>query len=414
MRTILYLKLRFLAKLMLARYQPTVIGITGSIGKTSTKNAIYTVLNRAYPVRKSYKSYNNQIGVPLTILGFETAGNNIFGWLKILFLSVGRIVYQSDYPQILVLELGADRKGDLKYLTSFTKPSIGVLTGIGSSHQEHFKDQQEIIKEKKALIDALPEQGTAILNFDNQPTKNIGLQTDCQVVYYGLDQGAGFQATDIKFTEHGMEYKLAGQGQMMPVKMKALGKSQVYNSLAALAVASVFKLDLVEAVSALKNYDGEKGRQRMLPGKKQTQIIDDSYNSAPESAEMALETLSELPVKGRRIAILGDMLELGDISNRAHLDLGRNAAKTVSLLITVGELGKIVKQGAELAGLSNIKHYQTVEDLNKDILPIIQKDDMILIKASQGIRLDRAVKKILSMNLDPRKELVRQSNEWGE
>jgi len=414
MKTILHLKLRFLAKLMLARYQPTIIGITGSIGKTSTKNAIYTILSRAYPVRKSYKSYNNQIGVPLTILGFETAGNNILGWLKILILSLGRIIYQADYPQILILEMGADRKGDLKYLTSFAKPRIGVLTGIGNSHQEYFKDRQELIKEKKVLIDVLPKQGFAILNFDNQPTKEIGLQANCQVVYYGLDQGASFQATDIEFTEQGMKYKLAGSGRMMPVKIKALGKSQVYNSLAALAVASTFKLDLVEAVSALKNYDGEKGRQRLLPGKKHTQIIDDSYNSAPESASMALETIAELPTAGRKLAILGDMLELGDISKQAHLDLGKKAAKTVNLLITVGDSGKLIKQGAEQAGLNKVKHYQTVEDLNKEILPIIGKDDIVLIKASQGIRLDKVVKKILAMSLDPRKELVRQSNEWGE
>ncbi len=409
---ILYLILRKLSRWMLARYSPTIVAVTGSIGKTSTKNAIDIVLRAAFPVRKSFKSYNNQIGVPLTILGFTTPGKSIFGWFKIFIVSLYRIVYQSNYPQILILEMGADRKGDLRYLTSFVPPNIAVLTGVGTSHLEYFETRKELIKEKRTLINALRRDGTAVLNFDNRASQKIGLESQREVIFYGLKKGANFRALGLKFSPQGMSFKVETGGNTLPAQIPALGRSQVYSALAALAVGSAFKLNLVESVKALKGFQGERGRCQLLKGRKSTVIIDDSYNSAPESVELALETLQRIEAKGRRVVILGDMLELGKGSDQAHIEVGCQTAKAVDLIILVGPNAKMIKKGAEAIKKEHIYWFKNYQALNKKLLPFIRKGDIILVKASQGIRLEKVVEKLLSSELNPKEVLVRQAKEW--
>jgi len=410
---LLYYILNKLSAWTLIRYRPIIVAVSGSLGKTSTKNAIGLVLKKSFPTRTSFQSYNNQIGVPLTILGFKTPGRSIIGWAKIFLLGFLRIIYQSSYPRILVLEMGADRKGDINYLTSLARPNIAVLTNIGNSHLQYFLSKKALIKEKESLIKALPKDGTAVLNFDNPTSRKIGLKSRREVLFYGLKKGAGFRAFDLKFRPQGMSFKVEAAGNLLPVQISALGRSQVYNSLAALAVGSLFKLDLVEMANLLKEFRGEKGRQQYLAGRKNSKIIDDSYNSAPESAKMALETLDRLAGKGRRVVIFGDMLELGRESLPAHQEIGQEAAKVADLMIFVGQNAKTMARAARKERpeklVSWFKNYQAA---NKKILPLIKKNDIILIKGSQKIRLEKVVAKLLSPELDPEKILVRQDREW--
>lgn len=420
MKKILHYILKKLASWTLARYRPNIIGITGSIGKTSTKNAIYRVLSTKYQVRKSYKSYNNQIGVPLTILGFKTPGRNIFGWLRIIFVSIGRIFYQPSYPKILILEMGADRPGDLEYLTSFVKPDIAVLTKIGISHLKYFDSKDELAKEKAVLIKALNEkEGKAVLNFDDKRVRSIGLKAEADVVFYGLKKEANFRAEDIKFSEDGMKFKLESSGNRMPAQIPVLGRSQVYNCLAAVAVGSLFDMTLVEMTKTLGHFKGEKGRCRVLAGKKNTTIIDDSYNSAPESLNNALEVLDKINKKKRKVAILGDMLELGPKSNELHKKMGQKAAQIADLLIFVGPKSKYFKQGAKTISQKDnntkeveIREFKDYKKLNQKILSLLESGDTILVKASQGVRLEKTVEEILAESLNPDKLLVRKDKEW--
>ncbi len=420
MKKILYFLLKKLASWTLARYQPRIVAITGSIGKTSTKNAIYRVLSSSFQVRKSYKSYNNQIGVPLTILGFKTPGRDIFAWLKIFFTSFIKVFYCPNYPKVLVLEMGADRPGDLKYLTSFVKPHIAVMTSIGTSHMKYFDSQDELVKEKATLIKALDkDKGKAVLNFDDEKIKEVGLNADAEVIFYGLESKANFKADDLKFNEDGMSFKLESSGNSIPFDIPVLGRSQVYNSLAAVAVGSLFNLTLVEMVDTLSHFKGEKGRCRILAGKKNTTIIDDSYNSAPKSLENALEVLDKINKQDRKVAILGDMLELGKKSNELHKKMGKRAAQIADLLIFVGSKNKYFKQGAfEKEGNRQnrkdlmIKEFTDYKKLNQKVLSLLKPGDTILVKASQGIRLEKTVEKILADSLNPDKLIVRKDKEW--
>jgi UDP-N-acetylmuramoyl-tripeptide--D-alanyl-D-alanine ligase len=419
MKKILRLKLKIIAKLMILRYRPKIVAVSGSVGKTSTKNAIYQVVSRFYLSRKSYKSYNNQIGVPLTILGFETPGRNIFGWLKIFAVSFFRLIYQSDYPEILVLEMGSDRKGDIRYLTSIAKPDISVLTKIGSSHLEHFGSKEAIIEEKSQLVKSLKKDGVAILNFDDKNLRTFGLNINREVLFYGRREGANFRADRIRQSEKGLSFKVEAQGNSVPIKnIKAYGVFQVYNVLAALATGSGLGLDLLEMAEAIKNYRAEKGRANIIKGKKQTIIIDDSYNSSPESAKYSLELLDEISKSCqkencRKVAILGDMLELGKTSKTAHIKIGKLAGKISDLVIFVGSLAQELAKGAqEELDEDDIKVFSDYEELNGQLLSIIKKDDIVLIKGSQGVRLDLSVKKLMSDRLDPSKVLVRQTGEW--
>ncbi len=416
MKKILQFKLKILAKLFLLRYRPKIIAISGSVGKTSTKNAIYELISKFYPSRKSHKSYNNQIGVPLTIIGFKTAGKSFFGWIKIFILGFLRLIYQSNYPKILVLEMGADRKGDLKYLTSIARPDIVVLTGIGSSHLEHFKTVSNIYREKTELIRSLRPDGKAVLNFDDRRLREAGLETNREVVFYGLSQEANFSADNIVQTQKGMMFKVSYSGNSVPVKVSALGKHQAYNVLASFSVGSLFDLNLVDMAKAIRNYSSEKGRARLLKGKKDSLIIDDSYNSAPESAKNALDLLAEIARPDqRKVAILGDMLELGSRTESTHIDLAEQAAKKADLLIFVGKQAELMaKSASEVVGESKIYTYDNYSQLNKKLLSIINKGDIVLFKASQGVRLDQSIKLLLDRELDPEKVLVRQSEEWKE
>lgn len=414
MKKILQIKLKIFAKIMLWRYRPKVVAITGSVGKTSTKNAIFTILNSKYRVRKSYNSYNNQIGLPLTILGFKTPGKNIWGWLKIFWLSFLRIIYQKDYPTILVLEMGADRLGDISYLTSIAKPDIGVITNIGSSHLEKFGNKQNLIKEKTQLIKDLKKDGVAVLNLDDSVLAKVGLDTDKEVFFFGLSQEANFRADNIAYKNNRLTFKVGSGGNSVPVKLKALGRYQVYNILAAMSVGSIVGMDLVKMAEAVKYYQSEKGRLNILPGQKDTTIIDDSYNSAPESAKYALELLDEVSSGGnRRVAILGDMLELGKMSNLFHRDIARLATKKADLVIFVGDKAKIMAQEAKkFLASDSVKNYADYSSLNNDLLSIIKKGDIVLFKGSQGVRLDKSVRQLLSVDLNPNKVLVRQTEEW--
>jgi UDP-N-acetylmuramoyl-tripeptide--D-alanyl-D-alanine ligase len=414
MNKLLYFPLKIIAKLILARYRPKIIAVTGSVGKTSTKNAIYTILKPFFVTRRSYKSYNNQIGLPLTIIGFETPGKNIFSWLKIFIIGLMRVVYQKAYPQILVLEMGSDRVGDLDYLISIARPDISVISLIGSSHLEHFKTEDNLYREKITIVKKLKKNGTAILNFDDPKLKSLGLNVNKEVIFFGFDQAANFSASNLKMSKKGLNFKVNYQGNSVPVRVPVVGKFQVYNILAAFATGSALGLDFVQMAPVIENYQAEKGRARILEGIKNTTIIDDSYNSAPESVDYALEILDKIEISGRKVAILGDMLELGKVSDKKHKKIARKAAKIADILVFVGDKASLMREAiGDVEGLKSYS-FKSEADLRRNILTIISNNDLILVKASQGVRLERVIKEILSKKLNPDDVLVRQSSEWGE
>jgi UDP-N-acetylmuramoyl-tripeptide--D-alanyl-D-alanine ligase len=411
---ILELYLKITASLFLLRYKPKIIGVTGSVGKSSTKEAIFTVLSSKFKVRRSLGSYNNEIGAPLTIMGEESQGGNIFGWIKVFFRAIGNLIYDKDYPQILVLEMGVDKPKDLEYLLSFIKPRIAVITSISAAHLEKMQSEGEIFAEKSKLAISLSKRGVAVLNFDDERLKNLGLNLKSKVIFFGLSPQANMYASEIKHELTGMTFNINYAGSVVPASLTSLGIGQVYAAIAACAVATVLGIDVVSASKELNKIKGLKGRLKLFAGKKGTQILDDSYNSNPYAASASLKSalrIKESLGAHRLVAVLGDMLELGKISRRAHINLGREAATLADLVIAVGKLSKNLYLGAEETLGENSLWFPDSETLAKKILNIIESGDLVLIKGSQGVRMEK-VSKVLLKNKSDIKHLPRMAGLW--
>lgn len=428
MRKILQAKLRILAKLILKKYQPLVIGITGSLGKTSAKEAIFSVLKGRESVAMSHKNYNNEIGLPLTIIGTESAGRSLSGWMGIFFKAIGLILFKDKkYPQVLILEMGVDHPGDMAYLTAIAPPNIGIVTAISYSHLEYFGSIVNIKKEKQVLIENLDNKGLAILNYDNEAAREMAGASKAKVLTYGLKVGADLQAQDIvyNFTKDGYElsglnFKLNYQGSIVPVFMdNVMSETVLYAALAAAAVGLYFKMNLVEIATALKDFSLPPGRMNVLPGIKHTFIIDDTYNSSPEAALSALDILSRIKIDpaASKYAVLGDMLEIGHYTVEGHRLLGEKVmAGGIDYLVAVGEKSRDAARAALEAGMSedNVFHFPNALEAGAFLQDRLKAGDIILVKGSQGMRMEKAVREIMAEPDQAAELLVRQGAEWEE
>lgn len=322
--------LRYFSKKIILKYRPDVIGITGSIGKTSTKEAVAAILSTKFNVRKNFKNYNNEVGVPLTIIGVEkTPGRSIFGWVNVFIKAIAlRLIKINNYPEILVLEMGADKPGDIPYLVDIAPCKVGVLTHISHAHTEHFKTIKKIAQEKRIIISHLQLDGFAVLNFDNEMVMQNANTTKAEVVTYGFKNGADFQASDVNIiTDNktgwpvGLNFKLNYKGNILPVFLPgAIAEHLIPSALAALAVGNIFGVNVIEGISALRNLQPLAGHMRIINGIKNTLLIDDTYNSSPEPVKSGLVTLSKINIESgaKKIAVLADMLELGSETENAH------------------------------------------------------------------------------------------------
>jgi len=427
MKKIVELILKILAKAILAKYKPEIVGITGSVGKTSTKEAVYTVLASKFRVRRNIKNYNNEIGLPLTIIGSESVGRSVIGWLTVFLKGVKLIIFKdSKYPKILVLEMGVDKPGDMAYLNSIVKCKIGIATAIGSVHVENFGTIEKLYREKTELIKSINNSGWSILNYDDEKTRTMKSVSKAKIITYGLSEKAGLRAHEIRFNFldknkkelQGINFKLSYGGSTVPVLLiNMLGKSAVYSALAAAAAGISYNMDLADISQALLNYKAPKGRMNVIKGIKHTVIIDDSYNAEPKSAMAALGALKMLPIaeERRKFAVLGDMLELGSYSEAGHREVGKYAVKClINKLILVGERARDIGHGAEEAGMQrdDIFHFDNSDSAGKFIQDRIRKGDLILVKGSQGMRMEKIVKEIMAEPLRAEELIVRQDESW--
>ena len=429
LKKILEFKLRLLAKAILNKYHPEVVAITGSVGKTSTKQAIFQVLSSTYNVRANLKNYNNEIGIPLSIIGSESGGKSLLRWLIIFFKALALIIFEDkNYPNILVLEMGADRPGDLKYLTGFVPIKVAVVTSVAAVHLEFFEKLERIAKEKSTLVKALPKTGYAVLNQDDRLVWEMGNRTDAKVITYGFDQAADFAAAEISVshdvdyrdisTIQGISFKLKYDGKTVPVLLpKVLGKHLVSSALAAISVGIIFDLNLHIITEALKKFEPPKGRMHIIEGVKHTLIIDDTYNSSPLSCQRALEQLAEINLNDyhKKFAVLGDMLELGAQTEMAHRAIGQMVAKfNIDYLATVGERSRDMMRAAADSGMSADRCFNFPDSLaaGKFLQQKINEGDILLIKGSQGMRMERTVKELMAQPQDAAKLLVRQDKTW--
>jgi len=429
---IIYLEkiLKHLAVVALRRFRPRIVGVTGSVGKTSAKEAIFTVLSSKFRTRKNEKNFNNEIGLPLTVLGLETGGGSLWKWALAILRAIGVAYFSSrkNYPEILVVELGADRPGDIKYLVDFLKPEVGVVTNVGVSHLEFFGDKKNIAREKSYLVRALEKEKLAVLNWDDEEVREMASRIKSKKLAYGFAEGAHLQASDIFFGYEkakdrfgggiskikGTSFKLNFEGTTLPMRLvRSVGRPQIYAVLAAAAVGIHFDLNLVEIAEALKNFQAPVGRLNLIDGIKNTVIIEDSYNAAPQSTLAALEVLEKIQAR-RKLAALGDMLELGEETEKGHREVGRKVAEAADVLFAVGERARFIADEAERNGLDKglIKCYSNSIEAKIPIQNMLQEGDVILIKGSQGARMERISKEIMRDPAEAEKLLPRQSAEW--
>jgi len=413
-----------LARAQIRRYQPMIIGVTGNAGKTSVKEAIAAVLRRGRTVRIAAGNLNNEFGFALTILGdwdqeYYDRGSSIGLWLRVLWAGCRGLIARRDCAEIFLLEYGADRPGDIKRLAAAFKPHIAVVTTVGDTpvHVEFFENAEAVAAGKANLVKVLTAVDYAILNHDDKRVLDMKSRTKAQIVTYGFEEGSTIRISDFKNLSidedkpAGVVFKINEASSFVLVEIDgSLGKSQAYAAAVAAAVGMALNLNLVQISEALKHYRGPNGRLKIIPGINDSTIIDDTYNASPASTRLALETLRDSS-GSRKIAVLGDMLELGEYTTLTHRDIGALADSCVDILVCVGSRAKFIAEASKMAK-DRIFTFDASDDAKFKIRSLIRERDVVLVKGSQGMRMEKIVAEIMAEPQRKKELLVRQSKRW--
>jgi UDP-N-acetylmuramoyl-tripeptide--D-alanyl-D-alanine ligase len=349
------------------QFDVRVVGITGSVGKTMTKEAVHSVLSRSFPTLKSEESYNNEIGVPLTLLRLEERHKRV------------------------VVELGMYALGEIAHLADIALPQVGVVINVTHSHLERLGSLERIAQAKAELVEALPPDGIAILNGDDPHVKAMAELTEARVFCYGLSPDNDLWASHVESRGlDGVRFQMHFGRETVHVKIPLLGRHSVHTALAAAAVGLVEGQPWGLIVAGLRDIEVQL-RLLATTGVNGSTLIDDSYNSSPASCLAALNLLADL--KGRKIAVLGDMLELGSYEEEGHRKVGRRVAEVVDKLVTVGELGAVIGREAVAVGMdeSDVFFAQDNDEAAESLRNLVTSGDLVLIKGSRGMHMEDIV-----------------------
>lgn len=352
----------------------SVAAITGSNGKTSTRSMATQVLAQRFNVLSPHGNFNNEIGLPLTLLRLTPSHR----WA--------------------VLELGMNHPGEISRLGDICRPDIGLITNIGPAHLEGLGTIEGVMHAKGELLEKIRPGGTVILNADDPMTAHLRRKTSAEPLLFGLSEAADIRGFDIAAHPVGIGFTLAVAGEKTDIHLASPGEFMVANALAAASIGHTVGLSLAEIKSGLENFSPIHGRMNLhrLPGG--ITVIDDTYNANPNSVKAAISTLQALKGQHRAILVLGDMLELGDASRSLHGGVGSFAARTgVSRLYATGEFADAVSQGARLEGMPEKSIFcGSKADIFKDLIERLTAGDWLLVKGSRGMRMETLVKDILN------------------
>jgi len=426
LRTLFIGILQWQAAIVIKKYKPRILVVTGSVGKTTTKDAIYNVLAPHMHVRKSDRNFNNDIGVPLTILGVPTGWRSPLRWMKNIAHAFWLMVWPCKYPEWLVLELGIRKPGDMDRLRRWVTPDIVVVSAFGTlpSHIEFFDDKYGVWDEEARIIEGLKDDGVLILNHDDEQVMKLRDTYSVRTYTFGTDEEATIKADDPRLLYHhddtrkglvGIHFHINIDGQTLPVRINGTaGRSSIYTATAALTVAHYLSIPMLDAINSLENGEISKGRMRVLRGIKDTVIIDDTYNASPSAVTNALETMHRVETTGRKIIALGDMLDLGKHAHEAHQIVGGQVSEIADYLVTVGTRARAIAEEAIKSGMDErqVITFDDSQEAGKHIELLLAPHDVVLVKGSQGIRMERTVKEIMAYPEKAEELLVRQEPEW--
>lgn len=448
---------------LIKRKKPTIIAITGNLGKTTTKDMVYAALKRNLLTDKknstvlaSKKSMNSDFGVPLTILRFDSGWNDPIKWFFIILSGFVRMFGRYDY-KYFILEIGADAPGDIKKITEYIKPDIAILTGFAEVpvHIEFFdNDREKLVREKKYLIENIKDGGTFIYNLDDEDcvkiAKDIELEnekigktitlksfsirnTDADVCAFNIrpiyDEKNIFISKILGTSANVILLK--GSENIEIEMLGVVGDAIFYSLLPAILIADLLKVDIKKSVSDIENTKRTPGRMRVLNGVYNSTIIDDSYNSSPKALKHGIQIMKNLKTKGRKIFVLGDMLELGNYTKEEHENVGKTLVGVADILFVSGIRAKIIGDSALQNNMDGEKVYFVGNsvDAGRELLLVIEDKvdddrkkgrdeegvggDLIFIKGSQGARMEKVVEMVLDRQAhDQKKDIVRQDSIW--
>lgn len=348
-----------LAEYKRSLYDIPVVAITGSVGKTSTKDIIASVLETEYNVAKTKGNYNNHIGVPLTILRWN------------------------ENTEAAVVEMGMNHFGEIEKLSKIAKPTVAVITNVGTAHIGILGSRQNILKAKLEILEGLKDNGTIVINNDNDLLHTCDTKKYKKITY-GINNSSDYMAYDIKKNETNSMYKIKIEKNEKEIFVPVPGEHFIYNSLCAIAVGKILNINTEKIIQGINNFEITKNRNEII-SKNNIKIFNDFYNASYDSMKASLGVLANTEAK-RRIAVLGDMLELGDFSEELHRKVGEEVAKNnIDILCTVGTLSKFIAKEAKKLGIKEIYEFNTNQECIEKLNEIIKKEDCILLKASNAM-----------------------------
>jgi len=408
-----------IAQALIKKYKPTVVCITGSVGKTSTKEAIfYAVSVSSYKVRKTSRNYNNDYGVPISVIGGFESEEGFWALFTILLYGLRQLYFRYNFPQILVIEVGAGKIGEIERITKWLKPNIVVITNLPNtpSHLGIFGSKEMIIREKKFLVDAMDRKGILIIDKSEANSKHFYQNFKGKTIFYDGQKFIDDSRYHIFYKNKGSFIKPVGFKIQIPLgdHEKAtiafhgfIGIQNVKAIGIALLVAGELGFDPSESLQGIGRYKPECGRLRIIPERdNDITIIDDSFNASPVAVENSLKTLLSLQKTDnqRRIAVLGDMHKLGKDEERIHKETGENEISEVDILITVGNISEVWQEfNSDKFHLN--KHFKNSTNAARYLEKIQKNGDIIHFK---GGHLTRLEKTIAILTKCPKKDLVRQ------
>ncbi len=427
------------SKRILDKHLPFIISITGNVGKTTTKDYVYSLLRYKYGqnVRASEKSQNSEFGLNLTIIGEKNAWNSPIDWLKVLWSGLVKVYTLKKYPEVLVLEVGADKPGDIRLLSKIFKSNLVVLTAFqeAPTHGEFFLNIDQHINEKKVLVETMEKDGAIVFNADDQVMSKMARESkeksnNIQIFSFGYATDSNVQILDCnnlyddqaELIGSKIKFRINLQSEAFKVMydldlrfLSVTGNAHAYSIASAICVALLHGFTKEDILESVQDIEFSKSRMRVLNGINGTKIIDDCYNASPIAMQNAIETLFKILAKGKKVAILGHMAELGNKTKDEHFKTAILASKVFDVVILSGRYNEYYLEGLKAGKFDLAKVF--LASNAKEVLNLIVENnllrnlDIVLVKGSQSARLEKVVTELLAYRNDVDK-VCRQDDEW--